>query len=215
MKFTSFFPALVAATGVALVATAIPATAAQVTTAVSCTSGSVTAGGNGYSSCSGPISGNNRGAGTDNLQFRLNSNNLSLLPQVGTALDFTKYTWALATTSLGFDNTNDGGTSGKWSLASGKSVNAPFVIAVKGGPDYSAYFFNAGSNITSGTWNTFGIVKGNGSPGPGLSHLDIYTATAKDVPEPLSILGTGVAFGFGGILKRKYGKKVNQEQASA
>lgn len=215
MKFTSFFPALVAATGIALVATTIPATAAQVTTTVSCTGGSVTAGGNGYSSCSGPIDGNNIGAGTDNLQTRLNSNNLSLLPQVGTALDFTKYTWTLATTSLGFDNTNDGGTSGAWSLAAGKTLTAPFVISVKGGPDYSAYFFNAGSTITSGTWNTFGITKGNGGAGPGLSHLDIYTATAKDVPEPLSILGTGVAFGFGGILKRKYGKKVNQEQASA
>ncbi|MBD2387208.1 PEP-CTERM sorting domain-containing protein [Cylindrospermum sp. FACHB-282] len=210
MKLTLFFPAFVAATGVALAVTAIPAAAAV----VGCSSGSVTAGGNAYSSCSGIIIGNNRGAGTDNLEYRLNSDNLALLPQSGSALDFTKYTWTLATASLGFQP-NNYNTSGTWSLGAGKSINSPFAIAVKGGPDYSAYFFNAASNITSGTWNTFGIAKGNGQPGPGLSHLDIYVATAKDVPEPLSILGTVAAFGFGGLLKRKHGNQANKEQASA
>ncbi|WP_016878151.1 PEP-CTERM sorting domain-containing protein [Chlorogloeopsis fritschii] len=41
---------------------------------------------------------------------------------------------------------------------------------------------------------------------------DSYVNTP--VPEPCTILGTGMAFGIGGLLKRKYAKRWNQQKAS-
>lgn len=215
MKLALFFPAFVAATGTALTVTAIPAAAD--TTCNNYRTGSVTAGTSSFSICSIATIGNNQGAGTDNLEYRLNSGDLLLSQNRAVAEEFRKYTWTLATTSLGFQPTYDYENSGTWSLAAGKSINSPFAIAMKGGPDYrvNVYFFNRGSNSSSGTWNALNIVSENGIPLPYRSSLDIYTATAKDVPEPLSILGTGAALGFGVLLKRKYGNKANKERASA
>uniref|UniRef100_UPI0018E53D54 PEP-CTERM sorting domain-containing protein n=1 Tax=Cyanothece sp. BG0011 TaxID=2082950 RepID=UPI0018E53D54 len=75
----------------------------------------------------------------------------------------------------------------------------------------SAYLMNA--STLSGTWDTFGIEKGNGSAGPDLSHFSVYSS-GQPVPEPLTILGAGAAISFGTAFKRKLGKaKKSDEKA--
>ncbi|AFZ54828.1 PEP motif putative anchor domain protein [Cyanobacterium aponinum PCC 10605] len=101
---------------------------------------------------------------------------------------------------------NGGGTSSTWSLT-GIDFNSFDIMAIlKGGPTFSAYLLDsAGLN-----WNTDGILKGNYKPGPGLSHFTIYTSakTPQPVPEPLTILGTGLALGLGGLFKSKQKQKL-------
>lgn len=96
-----------------------------------------------------------------------------------------------------------GGTSGGWTISG--ITSDKYMIILKGGPSFSSYLLN--STTTSGTWNTAGLFKGNGDPGPGLSHFTVYVPDAQAVPEPLTILGSAVALGFGGYLKKEYAKK--------
>ncbi|WP_179198027.1 PEP-CTERM sorting domain-containing protein [Nostoc sp. T09] len=42
-----------------------------------------------------------------------------------------------------------------------------------------------------------------------------YSIVAKDVPEPLTILGSATALGFGTVLKKKYAKKQSKEKVMA
>ena len=100
----------------------------------------------------------------------------------------------------------NGSTTGSWSVSSAPS--SPFMIVLKGGPTFSAYLMDG--SVTSGSWFTTGIEKGNGKAGPDLSHLTVYEA----VPEPLTILGAGAAISFGTAFKRKLGKgKKNDKKA--
>ncbi len=97
-----------------------------------------------------------------------------------------------------------GGQDGTWSIA---GLTSPFMIVLKGGPSFSAYSMDG--NTTSGSWNTSGLFKGNDKPGPGLSHFTVYVGPASPptpVPEPLTILGSALALGFGGLFKKKYGQ---------
>ncbi|MEM8778094.1 MAG: PEP-CTERM sorting domain-containing protein, partial [Cyanobacteria bacterium P01_G01_bin.49] len=48
----------------------------------------------------------------------------------------------------------------------------------------------------------------------GVSYGSNSTAS-QDIPEPFTILGTGIAFGFGGLFKRKYDKTKNKEKITA
>jgi hypothetical protein len=174
---------------------------------VLCNAGGVTAGATGFFSCAGPIAGNNRGPANSNLLNTLNNGTLSALgtQYFGTgsqAFDFTQYDWFDSTVSLGLDPSGSAGTSGNWSI--NQAINGPFAIAVKGGPDYSVYFFDSISQITGGGWDTLGITKGNGEAGPGLSHLDIYTTSQVSVPEPATIIGLGVvAAGMAAARRRR------------
>jgi hypothetical protein len=200
MKYTSVLSALLVASGITIAATAVnPSVAITL-----CTDSGYNAGGSTYTSCSGPISGNNRGSQNSNLLNTLNNGQLTDLTQLGGSLDFTQYDWQDSTTALNLQPQSNG-TSGNWSITT--AIDSPFAIAVKGGPTYSVYFFNGLTNITGGFWDTLGINKGNGTRGPDLSHMDIYTTTSTPVPEPITMLGLGVGTVGMGMLKRKYGNK--------
>ncbi len=99
-----------------------------------------------------------------------------------------------------------GGTSGGWTLTGVDTSN--LMVVLKGGNSFSAYELNG---ATSGDWNTLGLEKGNGEPGPGLSHFTVYEA--EPVPEPLTILGSATALGIGGLLKREQSKKNKNNKA--
>lgn len=75
--------------------------------------------------------------------------------------------------------------SGMWSISSFDTYET-FMIVLKGGPTFSAYLLGDGDTAaSSGTWSTAGILKGNGQPGPGLSHITLWgTGTAAPVPLP-------------------------------
>ncbi|OKH17807.1 hypothetical protein NIES208_08285 [[Limnothrix rosea] IAM M-220] len=101
----------------------------------------------------------------------------------------------------------DGGYSWAFKETFDLSTISDLFFSVKGGPSFSAYLWDG--ETTSGTFNTQGIVKGNGKGGPGLSHLSFYyrneTYTNPDttpVPTPAALLPvlTGV---FGMAAKRK------------
>jgi hypothetical protein len=84
---------------------------------------------------------------------------------------------------------NNNGVSG--------SLSSPYIFALNGQAD------NEGP-INYDVFAAFNrVVDGNYRNGEGLSAVTIHLST---VPEPLTILGSGIALGFGGFLKRKLGK---------
>lgn len=75
------------------------------------------------------------------------------------------------------------------------------VFAVKAGRQYALYFTE---DLSSISWDTSDL--GN----KGLSHLSIWqgpTGPQKEVPEPLTLLGSGLALGFGGYFQKKRNAK--------
>jgi hypothetical protein len=76
------------------------------------------------------------------------------------------------------------------------------VFAVKAGRQYALYFTE---DLSSISWNTSDL--GN----KGLSHLSIWQGPGggpqKEVPEPLTLLGSGLALGFGGYFQKKRNAK--------
>jgi hypothetical protein len=96
---------------------------------------------------------------------------------------------------------NAGGTSGKWQVDDYQGNN-PVMFVLKGGNSFSAFLMNL--NVTSGTWNTDSLLKGNGKPGPGLSHFTVYSAGVTPVPVPAAVwlMGSGL-LALVGIGRRK------------
>lgn len=152
----------------------------------------------GASSCLGIYSGNNSNQNLDGLfgydwggEIKVN-NSFGTTTFNGITLNVTS---------------NGSKSSGTWSL-SGISLNNYNVMAVlKGGNSFTAYLLNS----LNGTWNNNDILKGNGQRGAGLSHFSIYisakTTPPQPVPEPLTILGTGLALGLGGLFKSRQKQK--------
>ena len=93
-------------------------------------------------------------------------------------------------------------SSGTWSLA-GLNITGPFVVSLKAGSEYSAYYFNNVTEaISSGTFST--------ANNRDLSHMTIATATnpnpgvpTKETPEPFSMIGAGLAIGAGAWMKKR------------
>lgn len=164
---------------------------AQAAPFVTCSQSVLTVGNPGYLDCRGPIGGNVNG----------NAAEATFLSSVWG----NTWTWQGKSDDSNagpFTVDQSGATSGTLSFDS--AVKGLFVLAIKGGPDYSYYEFNGGvAGITSLNFDTLGIVKGNGEPGPGLSHFGLYTTMAP-VPEPetyaLMIAGLA-ALGF--IVRRR------------
>lgn len=150
---------------------------------VACGDSFATVGNAGYLDCRGPIGGNVNGSPSEAAY---------LTSQWGNT-----WTWQGKSDNAGagpFAANQSGLLSGTLSFDS--AVKGLFVLAIKGGPDYSYYEFNGGAaGIASLQFDTLGITKGNGNAGPGLSHFGLYTAMAP-VPEPesyaLMLAGLGV-----------------------
>lgn len=164
-------------------------------TSVSCGSGSVTADNFGSATaCEGALSGNDTGAGNPLL---ISLNNGLFGSFVGDA------TWELLGKSDDansiFTADNDK-TSGTWSILT--AITSPFVISLKAGNSYSAYFFDGKTPITSGTFNTLGIsVNGKGNA-QALSHASLFVVKTetpvKETPEPATVAALGM-FAIGGL----------------
>lgn len=98
--------------------------------------------------------------------------------------------------------------SGTWQL-SGIDLGSNYVMAVlKGATTFTAYLLNSNLN---GNWTNQDLRTPNGKGNPTLSHFSIYTAikskdinpnsSINNVPEPVTILGTLLAFALGGVFK--------------
>lgn len=174
---------------------------ADTPTLASCSAGSVTANGFGSATaCEGAFSGNDTGAG-DPLLTSLNGGL------------FSNFTGNAEWEFLGKSDQNNSiftadndATSGDWSIL--QAITSPFVISLKAGNAYSAYFFNSNTSITSGTFNTLGVsVNKNGNP-QALSHASLFVVKTdnppEEVPEPFTAAALGmVAIGGLGALKKK------------
>ncbi|MBE9159441.1 hypothetical protein IQ265_21790 [Nodosilinea sp. LEGE 06152] len=74
---------------------------------------------------------------------------------------------------LGFRWVQNGKGTGTWSLA--KTIATPFVISLKAGNTYTAYYFDGNTLINSGTWTTFDQKE--------LSHASIFVGKSRLTPE--------------------------------
>lgn len=185
------------------------------TSTASCTSGSVTAFGLGsYTSCIGAFEGNDVtdgavGGGDDPLLDQLSAGvfggitNWSLLEKVNNPGTGSKLSWT---------ETSEG--VGTWQVSS--PITRPFVLSLKAGNFWSAYYFNNSSAtaVTNGLWNTLGVdLAGNGRNGKALSHASIFIAPGDDqveVPEPATLAALGLVAVSGlGTLKRQNRAKAN------
>jgi hypothetical protein len=174
-----------------------------------CVDGSVTAGLLAYTSCIGSFEGNDvtdgaAGGGDDPLFDQLTAGvfdgltNWSLLEKTDAPGNGSVFDWT---------ETSEG--AGTWSVAN--SITSPFVLSLKAGNSWSAYYFANPSSlaITGGFWNTLGVaLAGNGENGRGLSHASIFVAPGDDnpieVPEPTTLIGLGLFTASSlGVLKQK------------
>jgi hypothetical protein len=106
---------------------------------------------------------------------------------------FSKSGWTkLSGVSLSL--TGAGGTSGTWSVSGWGSLTTVMAV-LKGGPTFAAYLLDL--SATSGDWNTSGLLKGNLTPGPGLSHFEFYSTEPSAVPLPAA--GWMLIAGLGGL----------------
>jgi hypothetical protein len=98
-----------------------------------------------------------------------------------------------------FTEGGHGDDSGVWETG----LSGAGAFSVKAGP---AYLLFKTDDISTINWSTLGLLN-NGGQQPGLSHLSVYTGTSHDVPEPLTMMGSAVALGFGGMFQKKRNAK--------
>ncbi|MEA5418143.1 PEP-CTERM sorting domain-containing protein [Spirulina sp. CCNP1310] len=119
--------------------------------------------------------------------------------------DTSAFEWSVVGKSDEGNNPLSAGkkSTGSWSL-SGLNLTGPFVVSLKAGNEYSAYYFNNVTEaINSGTFST--------ANGKDLSHMTIAAATtpgtpSTGTPEPFSMIGAGLAIGAGAWMKKRNNK---------
>lgn len=156
---------------------------------VSCEDSFATVSNAGYIACQGPLSGNIAQGQVNTATFA----GYGTFDLVGSTGD-----------SSGAFSGNPGNVvSGVLGL--GSNATGLFVIGLKGGPTYSLYLFDAAlvgpAGIGALDFDTYGITKGNGRAGPGLSHAVLFT---QAVPEPgtWALMGAGLAL-IAGLARRR------------
>lgn len=149
---------------------------------VACDDSPLLTGNGGYIACLGPLSGNVAAGQTSEVSFE----GFGDFVLVGTSDDVGNGPFATIDAGLmSFDTT----------------LYGSFVIGVKGGPGYSLYLFDGGSTgISSLSFDTLGIVKGNGRAGPDLSHLALFVSA---VPEPTNAAMLLAGLAMIGVVARR------------
>ncbi|MGB3311829.1 MAG: PEP-CTERM sorting domain-containing protein [Nodosilinea sp.] len=149
--------------------------ASQPAATLTCASGSVTsnplAGGSSlsYSQCLEPVSGNDV---TSTISSDLTTFLNSTLGQDSWLLD-SKYEGGSPTGTNGFSWVQTGKGTGTWSLT--EAITTPFVISLKAGNGYAAYYVDGNTSTLGGTWATFDQKD--------LSHASIFMAKGSLTPE--------------------------------
>ncbi|OKH48738.1 hypothetical protein NIES30_09380 [Phormidium tenue NIES-30] len=103
----------------------------------------------------------------------------------------------------GFSWVQTGKGKGTWSLA--ETVTSPFVVSLKAGNAYTAYYFDSSTSFNSGTWATFDQKD--------LSHASFFVAKGltpeepnTTVPEPASTAALVlVGLSAAGLVRKKQG----------
>ncbi len=140
----------------------------------------------GHIGCQGPTVGN----------IAANQNNVATFAGYG-SFDFIG---ASDDGSGVFTQDINGVTSGQFTLSSPQT--GLFVLGLKGGNTYSLYLFDGGvAGIGTLNFDTFGIAKGNGKAGPGLSHAALFTSAVPE-PETWALLLGGL-FAVGAFVRRQ------------
>ncbi|MCW6039003.1 PEP-CTERM sorting domain-containing protein [Spirulina subsalsa FACHB-351] len=106
-------------------------------------------------------------------------------------------------------NNSTEGSKGTWSFGEGLYDEA-FVIVLKAANSFSAYYFEAGTSIAQGWWDTIGTsANANNGKAAELSHISLYLASSPDpdddtsVPEPATLLGLALVGGAFGLSRRR------------
>ncbi|WP_017305421.1 PEP-CTERM sorting domain-containing protein [Spirulina subsalsa] len=103
-------------------------------------------------------------------------------------------------------NNSTEGSKGTWNFGTGLYDEA-FVIVLKAATSYSAYFFEAGTSISQGWWDTIGTsANARNGKAAELSHISLYLASSPDpnpVPEPVTLLGLALVGGAFGLSRRR------------
>lgn len=154
-----------------------------------CTLGTVTSGGVGYTSCFGSFAGNNEPPSAVLGYLAGEGIDATYAGKTDSGMDSGPFEM--------FANSSTG------TLTLRDAIMGPFVVALKGGPRFSLYYFAGDGPWTSIAYDMLGVR----SPAPGLSHASLYTVGSEVVtPEPgtMALLLLGFA-GLGFVAWRREG----------
>jgi hypothetical protein len=171
-----------ATTAVLALAAAAPAQASLGSRNVVCGDSIDTTENAGYIACQGPLAGN----------IAAKQNN------VATFAGYGSFAYVGATNDEGFTFDGNPGSVTFGDVTFTEPVFGHFVLGIKGANSYSLYLFDGGdAGISTLMFDTFGIVKGNGNAGPGLSHAVLFAPMPVPEPGTWALLAAGLgAVGF-------------------